>query len=507
MSQPNTNVAESIISGGGAGAPAVFYRDELLTHGDLRARAYGWALRLLDRGLTKGDRVGLFSENSPFFITAYLGAIRAGLCVVPFQIDGSDRSLRQIVTSTGMKRIFVSARFHRRVVPLADELGVPLDVEAADQLPTADRPAALPPLDYSRDLASLMLTSGSTGRPKAVMVTHGNIESNTKEIVRYLGLTADDRAMVVLPFHHCYGASLMHTHLMAGASLVLNNRFLFPEKVLDEIEQRQCTGFAGVPATYQILLRKTRLARRSFPSLGWMQQAGGKLPNALIRELRRALPQARLFVMYGQTEATARMSYLPPEQLDEKLGSIGKGLPGTRLEVLGPDATPVRPGSDQVGEIVASGENVTLGYWDDPEETRRFFRNGKLHTGDVARVDSEGFIFLVERARDFIKPMGNRVSPKEVEEVIAELPEVVEVAVIGTPHEIMGEAIAAFVVGAGTDKLTADRVRDHCRDHLPNYKIPEYVEFLPALPKTANGKVAKEELKKLRPPTDPADVR
>jgi long-chain acyl-CoA synthetase len=381
-----------------------------------------------------------------------------------------------------------------------------MDVEPGDRAPQAEPPAALPEVDPRRDLASLMLTSGSTGQPKGVMVTHRNIACNTRDILQYMGIGADDRAMVVLPFHHCYGASLMHTHLAAGGSLVLNNRFMFPEKVLDEIEEKRCTGLAGVPATYQILLRKRRLAQRRLPSLRWLQQAGGRLPNPFIRELRQALPHVRLFVMYGQTEGTARLSYLPPERLRDKLGSIGKGLPSTRLEVLGPDGLPVRPGSDEVGEIVASGDNVTLGYWDDAEETGRFFRRGKLHTGDMARVDLEGFIFLVERARDFIKPMGNRVSPKEVEEVIAELPEVVEVAVIGTPDEIWGEAIVAFVVTARPGQLTSDRLRDHCRGQLPNYKIPEYVGFLPRLPKTANGKVAKEELKKLRPPKDRADA-
>ena len=226
---------------------------------------------------------------------------------------------------------------------------------------------------------------------------------------------------------------------------MLNNRFMFPEKVLDEMAEKKCTGFAGVPSTYQILLRRTHFAKRSFPALRWLQQAGGKLPNPFIQEIRRAFPQVRLFVMYGQTEATARLSYLPPELLDEKLGSIGKGLPGSRLEVLKDDGTPVRPGRDEVGEIVASGDNITLGYLNDAEETARFFRNGRLFTGDMARVDRDGFIFIVERARDFIKAMGNRVSPKEIEEVLSQMPEVVEAAVIGVPDEIWGEAIKAYL--------------------------------------------------------------
>ena len=200
--------------------------------------------------------------------------------------------------------------------------------------------------------------------------------------------------------------------------------------------------------------------------------------------------------MYGQTEATARLSYLPPERLDDKLGSIGRGLPHTRLEVLKPDGTPVQPGSDEVGEIVARGENVTPGYWNDPEETARFFRDGRLHTGDMARVDAEGFIYLVERARDFIKAMGYRVSPKEIEDVLAEMPEIVEAGVIGVPDELWGEAIKAFIVTARSGQLTAEAVRDYCLKRLPNYKVPQFVEFIPSLPKTNNGKVDKPALRK-----------
>jgi acyl-CoA synthetase (AMP-forming)/AMP-acid ligase II len=199
--------------------------------------------------------------------------------------------------------------------------------------------------------------------------------------------------------------------------------------------------------------------------------------------------------MYGQTEATARLSYLPPEQLDDKPGSIGRGLPHCRLEVLRPDGSPVVPGSEEIGEIVASGENITRGYWGDPEETARYFRDGRLFTGDMARVDADGFIFIVERARDFIKAMGYRVGPKEVEEVLAEMPEVVESAVVGVPDELWGEAVQAFLVTVRPDQLTADDVRSHCLRRLPNYKIPQQVVFLPRLPKLSSGKVDKESLR------------
>jgi long-chain acyl-CoA synthetase len=166
--------------------------------------------------------------------------------------------------------------------------------------------------------------------------------------------------------------------------------------------------------------------------------------------------------------------------------------------VLLPDGAPVVPGSDEVGQIVASGESIALGYWDDPEETARYFCGGKLQTGDMARVDADGMIFIVERARDFIKAMGYRVSPKEVEEVLAEMPEIVEAAVVGSADELWGEAVRAVVVTVRPDQLTAEDVRNHCMKRLPNYKVPQRVEFLPRLPKLGNGKVDRKALQKMQ---------
>ncbi len=489
------NLAEAILRDGKADAPAIFHGERLVTHGELRAAVRGWDALLRSGNSFRGERIGLLAENGPFFAAAYLGIIRAGLCAVPLPADCSRATFERIATSTGMRRILVSARFHPRVKPWAEPLGVELVVEPAEP-PSTD--ANLPPaeVDPRKDLAAIIWTSGSTGDVKGVEVTHHNVLVNTEDIIGYVGIGPEDRAMCVLPFYYCFGTSLLHTHLMAGGSLVINNRFMFPEKVLDEMQQRECTGLAGVPATFQILLRKSRFAERRFPSLRWLQQAGGKLPDPFIREIRRAFPAVKFFIMYGQTEATARLSYLPPERLDDKLGSIGQGLPHTRLEVLRPDGTPVRPGSDEVGEIVASGENVTPGYWNDPAETARYFRDGRLYTGDMARVDTDGFIYIVERARDFIKAMGYRVGPKEVEDVLAEMPQIVEAGAIGVPDDLWGEAIKVFVVTIRPGQLTADAVRNHCMERLPNYKVPQHVEFLPSLPKTGNDKVDKESLRK-----------
>ena len=336
-----------------------------------------------------------------------------------------------------------------------------------------------------------------------MMVSHRNLECNTLDIVTYMDLTPADRVMVVLPFHYCFGASLLHTHLMAGGSVVLNNEFMYPEAVVQDMLQKECTGLAGVPSTYQILLRKSRFRDTTFLKLRWFQQAGGKLPNPHIAEILKAFPSVRYYLMYGQTEATARLSFLPPERLADKLGSIGKGLPSTSLEVLKPDGVPVVPGSDETGEIVASGDNITLGYWNDPIETAKYFRNGRLHTGDIAKVDMDGFIFVVERERELIKSGGNRVSAKEVEDVIAELSEVVEVAVVGMPHEMLGEAIMAFVVVTRDARITPDDVHTHCRRCLSSFKVPESVRFIKHMPHSESGKVLKSKLREMTLPGGP----
>jgi acyl-CoA synthetase (AMP-forming)/AMP-acid ligase II len=489
------NVADFLLSSGADSAPAVVHRDETQTYRELRQKVAGVCDVLLGAGHAKGDRIGIFAENSPFFVAAYLGTIRAGLVAVPFQTELQEATFREIVQNAGIKEILVSQRFVSRLRPWAEAAGARLLSARELFAPPGPRARPVPEIDPARDLAALIFTSGSTGAPKGVMVSHQNIACNTRDIVGYMGLTSEDRVMVVLPFHYCFGASLLHTHLLAGGAVVLNNNFkLFPEAVLLDVLQRGCTGFAGVPSTYQILLRKSRFREMRFPKLKWFQQAGGKLPNPQIAEVLEAFPDVRYFLMYGQTEGTARLSYLPPERLVDKLGSIGRGLPSTRLEVVRPDGTAVAPGSPETGEIVAGGDNITLGYWNDPVETSKYFKNGRLYTGDIARVDSEGYIFIVEREREMIKSGGNRVSAKEVEDAIAELPEVVEVAVLGAPHELLGESIKAFVVPVPGARITPRDVRDQCRKRLSAFKVPAEVLFLDGMPHNSSGKIVKSKL-------------
>lgn len=495
------NLADTILSAGADACPAILQRDQVVTYGQLRERVRQIASGLVASGYAKGDRIGILAENSPFFVCAYLGIIKAGLVVVPLQTDLTADATTQIASDANLKAIFVSQRLMKRALGWLEKTGAKLLTEKVETDWIGTGAESMPAINPEADLAALMFTSGSTGVPKGVMVSHRNIECNARDIAAYMKLRADDRVMTVLPFHYCFGASLLHTHLLCGGSLVLNNDFkLYPETVLQEMIAKNCTGLAGVPSTYQILLRKSRFRELAFPNLRWFQQAGGKLANPYIAEIRAAFPQVHYYLMYGQTEATARLSYLPPEHLTSKLGSIGKGLPSARLDVVKPDGTSVRPGSEETGEIVAIGQNVTLGYWKDPLETAKYFRDGRLYTGDIARVDSDGFIFIVEREREMIKSGGNRVSAKEIEDIIAEIPSVVEVAVIGVAHDLLGEAIRAFVVMTAENGITPQQVREHCHKRLPAFKVPEEVIFLKGLPHNASGKVIKQQLREYQPP-------
>jgi acyl-CoA synthetase (AMP-forming)/AMP-acid ligase II len=478
------------------------------SYGELQSASADVANYLVAAGSKKGDRVILVSENSFFWVAAYLGTLRAGLVCVPLPTSLSAQDLDYIVQITEARHVFLQSGFAARNGAHFQQTCLVTDREVSGQpnLSTAlsfanlrskasCTNAVLPPVDPN-DLAALMFTSGSTGRPRGVMVSHANIMANTESIIQYLRLTEKDRIMTVVPFHYCFGTSLLHTHLRVGGGLVLDLRFMYPESVLQRMLDTKCTGFAGVPSHFQILLRTSSLRKRGFPCLRYVQQAGGHLAPTFIRELREALPKTQIFVMYGQTEATARLSYLPPELLDKKLGSIGKGIPGVKLRVLNELGEKVHPG--EIGEIVAEGENVTRGYWRAPEESATSFRDAKLYTGDLATVDEDGFIFIMDRARDFLKCGGNRVSCRQLEERLSEFEGLLEAAVIGVPDEVLGEAVKAFVVARKPSSPSLEeKLRLFCKERMPHQLVPKEIVVLDALPRNTAGKVLKRQLRSL----------
>ena len=443
----------------------------------------GFAGGFLSAGLQAGDRVLISCGLSPASTLAYLGAMYAGL--VPVLVD--ERALatsgESILARARGKAVWFGKGVH---CEWARKNGIRqiegnFDARPANSLPPAP--------GTEEDLAVLMPTSGSTGVPQLVMVSHGNLRANTEAIVRSQRLGSDEKAMLIMPVSYCFGASVMHSHLYQGGGVVFDSRFMFPDKVLHAINTYGCTTFAGVPAVYNILLRRSNLRSIQLPELRRFLQAGGALAPESVREMYGIVPTAEFFVMYGQTEATARISYVLPDRLGEKLGSVGLPMDNLMIRIVDDEGCELPAG--QTGEIQVRGPSVCSGYFDDREATERKFVDGWLKTGDFACRDDEGYLWIKGRTSEFIKIRGVRVSFGEVETKVAAVPGVYECAATATRHPEAGEGLALFIVADDGASIVAERVRRA----LPPQWTCVSVRVVPELPKTENGKIARSQLR------------
>jgi acyl-CoA synthetase (AMP-forming)/AMP-acid ligase II len=453
-------------------------------------------MRLLEETVEPGDRVAILSPNTPDAAVAMLAAMCLGAVAVPFPASDAAQRLARMAERARPVAIFASDKLRAAAAQIAPDARVfgPQELETR-----AARPPETAPVSDATP-ALVLFTSGSTGEPRGVVLSHGNILANTSGILATLPIRPTDRMMAILPFYYSFGASVLFTHVRAGACLVLNNQFMFADRVLEEMIREECTSFAGVPSTYQVLLRRSSLPKMSFPSLRYVQQAGGRLAPPFVRELGERLPGVELWLMYGQTEATARLTCLDPSRLTDKAHTIGKPIRGVSLAVERPDGTAASPG--EIGEIVARGASIALGYLDEPDATAETFRRSPsdgrvaLHTGDLGKVDEEGFFVVVDRAKDFLKCAGYRVAMKEIEDVLLAFEGVIEAAVVGIADELQGEAVQAFVVHREGEAARAG-LDVYCKRALLPHVQPRVIVFLEALPKTSSGKLARAELKKL----------
>jgi long-chain acyl-CoA synthetase len=490
------------------GSVALIEPQRSITYGELDRLANRFAQVFAGAGIRRGDRIVLAIENSFELVGAYIGALKAGAVAVPLPAGPRNDRLAKVVVDCAPAGCVVDAATAADVVeghPLAGVRNLfvmrgrhaPAAAPAArgleDLLASAsDEPPNVRSIDL--DLAAIIYTSGSTGDPRGVMLTHRNIVANTRSIVGYLKLTDRDRVMCVLPFYYVYGLSLLHTHLAAGGSIVIDNRFAFPNVVLNAMREHRVTGFAGVPSTFALLLYRSSLDAMAFPELRYVTQAGGGMPTGRVREWLERGPRAAFYVMYGATEASARLTYLDPADLPRKLGSIGRPIPNVEIVIVKDDGEIAAPG--EVGELVARGSNIACGYWNDPDETREKFCALGYRTGDLGSIDEDGFLFLVGRRHDMIKVGAHRVGAKEIEDVLHEHPGVHEAAVVGVPHDLLGEAPVAVVAMRAERAGDAEELRHFCHTRLAPHKIPAKFIFRADLPKISGvGKIDKVSLR------------
>jgi long-chain acyl-CoA synthetase len=490
-----------------------------LTYGEIHEQTARLASFLAGKCIHKGDRVAILSGNSPEYIISLLAAQQAGGISVDINFQSTANEIARIIQHCTASVLILENKYGDAVREILEEMpsikaiitmGAQSQKSSSlttktksshvscsrfeDALKSGESQCCLPSVSGD-DIASIVYTSGTTGAPKGVVLSHDNVTVNARSIIDYLHLTADDRIMVVLPLCYSYGKSLLTTHLMVGGSMILENSFMYPSIIFDKMIQEEVTGFAGVPSTFAIMLNRSNVRNKRFPKLRYLTQAGGPMPPHHARELSRILPETAIYIMYGQTEATARLTYLPPQDLSAKPGSIGKPIPGVEIELITENGAPAHVGEE--GEIVAQGKNIMAGYWDNPEETKKVLRNGKLYTGDMATRDCDGYLYLVGRRSDMIKSGAHRISPKEIEEVISELSEVHEVSVVGAYDEILGETVRAVIVLKDGHKPDEKKIQRHCQAKLASFKIPKEVVYVNELPKTSSGKVQRFLLRNL----------
>lgn len=464
--------------------PAIVAGDRSYQYGAISVAAQQVAAYLQRQpGFGVGARVALVAPNGPEYLAAFYGASLAGGVVVPLPERIDAPLLRQVLADAGAAWTLTDGRG-------ADRLGAAL-AAATEELNVggpapADVAPAVPTGGLTNRPALLLYTSGSTGRPKGVLLSHGNLLSNAESILGYLPIRPGDRALALLPFCHAYGNSVLQTHALCGATLVVAGSATFPNTIVDALDQYEVNSMAGVPELYAGLLRCSDLGVRKLRHLRYMTVAGAAMPPSAALEVAARIAPAEFFVMYGQTEATARLAYLPASELRRRPASIGRAIPGVELQIR--DEAGVIVGVGETGELCARGGNIMLGYWRDEAATDAVLKEGWLHTGDLARVDEDGFIYVVGRSRDQVKIRGLKVSPQAIAEALSRRLRDCQIAV--APFQWRGSArLALFAASSRRGPQLLHEIQRACAESLQRHERPAYIEMMERLPLTASLKI------------------
>jgi acyl-CoA ligase (AMP-forming) (exosortase A-associated) len=475
------------------------------------------AQALLGAGLQRGERVAVYLEKRVENVAAMFGTSRAGGVFVPVNPLLKPDQVVHILADCNVRVLVTS---NERLAQLAPELarcpdlrlvlvtgtpdthGVP-EAQALrgwDEALAGADPGLVPHRRIDTDVAAILYTSGSTGKPKGVVLSHRNMVAGARSVASYLELTASDRLLAVLPLSFDYGLSQLTCAFLVGARAVLLNH-LFARDVVEAVAAHGITGLAAVPPLWN------QLARLPWPgecTLRYVTNSGGAMPGATLAALRRALPRAQVFLMYGLTEAF-RSTYLPPSEIDRRPGSMGRAIPNAEIMVVRPDGTPCA--AEEPGELVHRGALVSLGYWNDPLKTAERFRPAPgqdpalplvemaVWSGDTVKRDADGYLYFIGRGDDLIKVSGYRVSPTELEEAVYALGTVDEAVAFGVPHPELGQAIVLLVASSAADAPDAAALRKACQQRLPAYMVPAHVEVrAQSFPRNPNGKIDRKRL-------------
>ncbi|MRX73546.1 long-chain-fatty-acid--CoA ligase [Bacillus lacus] len=495
--------------------PAYYFEGQTATYGELEGAVTQFAAGLKELGLKKGDHAALILGNSPYFVISLYGAMRAGVTIIPINPIYTPDEIGYILNNGDVKAVITLDV----LIPLFEKMNgalpkiehiivcdTPLSKEKASadisQLSVYPKMKSFTnilglgaeggefPELQDDDTAIILYTSGTTGKPKGAMLTHKNLYSNAIDVGQYLKMSKDDRVIAALPMFHVFCLTVsLNAPLMTGASLLIVPKFS-PAEIFRLSKEYEATVFAGVPTMYNFLLQYPDGNPEDFTSLRLCISGGASMPVALLKGFEQKF-KVVISEGYGLSEASPVTCFNPLDS-PRKPGSIGKSIVNVENKIVNELGDELPPG--EVGELIVRGPNVMAGYYKMPEETDHTIRNGWLYTGDLAKVDDEGYFYIVDRKKDLVIVGGYNVYPREVEEVLYNHPQILEAAVLGVPDPNFGEAVKCFAV-LKDKAVTEEELIQYCREHLAKYKVPGSIEFLEELPKNTTGKILRRALK------------
>ncbi len=478
---------------------AITFENKNITYSELDSQVECVASNLIHNGIKKGDRVALILGNCPEFVIAYYGILRAGGAVVPvnpiftkneISYILSNSQAKAVISNSSMEAIIESLKVECKQIEKQYYIGSNKAGFIWEQLITGKSNDNEFPLTIEEDLAVILYTSGTTGRPKGAMLSHGNMASNADSVLKLVEFNEDDCILAALPMFHVFSMTVcINTPILSGANIVIVQRFS-PIEVIDTIFSKKVTLFPGVPTMYSFLLQLKEHSAEHFGSIRLCLSGGASMPVELLQRFEEKY-KTIILEGFGLSE-TAPVTAFNPLKGIRKVGSVGVDIPGVINKVVDKYGNEVPRG--EIGELIVKGPNVMIGYLGMPEATSNAIKNGWFYTGDLAEMDNDGYIFIVDRIKDMIIVNGYNVYPREVEEVIYQHSAIVEVAVIGISDKDYGEIVKAYVV-SNDESVTADDILHFCKDKLAKYKLPKQVEFKKELPKNSTGKILKRALK------------
>jgi len=494
---------------------AIIFKNIKYSYSQLKASAENLASFLIQSGLNKGDRVGIYMNNGWDSVVSIYAITLAGGVFMVINPQTKAKKLHFVINDSGARFLITESRLKKemqtaisdtpllKIIIISGSLeGIKLDqnylIQSFDSILNCTKSVLLSHHVIPNDLAALIYTSGSTGFPKGVMLTHQNMVFASWSLIEYLRLEHNERIMLVIPLAFDYGLYQLLLSVTIGGTLIIEQSFAFPAKIYENIEKYKPTVFPGVPTIYSIMIAANKKSNLTFGCIEKITNTAAALPKKYLPELKRLFPNALIFKMYGLTECK-RVCYLEPEMLDVKPNSVGRPIPGTEVFLLSENEESIT--DDSPGILHVRGPHVMLGYWNNKKLSDQMLKSGKLPyeqilcTNDWFKIDDEGFLYFQSRNDDIIKTRGEKVSPIEVENAIYNVKEIKEVVVFGIPHEVMGEEIIAVITSSNEKSFIEKRIMQECIIHLESFMIPSKVLLVEQMPKSHNGKIDKKKLK------------